>query len=719
MKPNSKNSQERLKTALAECRAIARSEYEIAETVGTRVESICGRLIQALREKSAAFDGGRAGRSQLEASVSRICAQLETEVLPLMADARRRLDLHRRQLGHFTVGLFGRSMVGKSTLRETITNGDGSTIGRGAQNTTRDLRPYKWEGMTIVDTPGFGVWDGEKFKQKARQVIEQSDLILFLCSSNGTLEEDMEMMGELALENKPALFVLNVRNNLEDEFDRKRFLKAPERTMGIETIGGHFSRIRTLASMLGRPKPTIIPIHAQAAFFATREEHKQDSAALHRASNLDTLHDAIVAEVIRFGGCRRVMTLLDGMGAVCERIAVHLGGFSAELGEVSRFLNGQADEFERKAGTFRKDKEAEIEARTNEAFALLRRKVAGFVEDNIEHHNVGERWQRTAKDSGTEQRIAQITETLKSETECFVKAFESDFHDDARFAVALSMDDPTQTTVSDEKRGWGWASAATGAVSAIAFTAATFGAANFWNPVGWVAFGVSVVAGLFSWFSDSRAKKIARAKADACQQLHRNIDESENKSRIEIATWFRKYAHGLFENILTDLRRTHHEIDSLRRKLATDRLKLARALEELSTRLLRRIAELRSAPLPDGVIQSLVRKRGHAIKCLLASGTAASRIEKVTSILGEHVAAVPATASLTQRIVSALRPARLSSKDVTLKSRTAVIHTRRTTMSMLKTKGSFHAALASKLLGVAITLRARKKKNPNATRKRR
>ncbi|MEI7819500.1 MAG: GTPase [Verrucomicrobiota bacterium] len=717
MKRSNTNSHEELKNALHDCRVIAHAEYEIAESAGIRVDSVCGRLIQALREKSAAFDGHRAGQGQLQASVSRICAQLETEVLPLMADARRRLDSQRRQLGHFTIGLFGRSMVGKSTLRETITHGDGATIGKGAQNTTRDLWSYKWEGMTIIDTPGFGVWDGDKFKRKARQVIEQSDLILFMCSSNGTLEEDMEMMGELALENKPALFVLNVRNNLEDAFQRRRFLKAPERTMGLEIIGGHFTRIRTLAKMLGRPQPTIIPIHAQAAFFATREEHKQDAEALHRASNLDTLHDAIVGEVIGFGGCRRVMTLLDGMGAACEKIEAQLGRCSADLGEAARFLHNQADEFQKKSETFCADKEADIEARTNKAFALLRRKVAGFVEDNIEHHDAGERWQRTAKDCGVEQRITEIGEMLKSETENFVKAFETDFHEDAQFAAAFSMDNPTRASVADAKKIWGWVSAAAGGVAAVAFA---IGETNFWNPAGWVAFGVGIVAGIISWFSGSRAAKIARAKADACQQLHRNIDESEKKCRAEVAVWFEKYARKLFENILTDLRRAQHDIDSLRRRLTTDRSKLARAVGKLNTRLLRRLSELRSAAIPDGEIQSLVRRRGHALKCLLASRATAARVEKqVSPILGEHVVGVLATASLTARIVSALRPARLTPRDVTLKNRKAVVHARGNTLSMLKSKVSFHTELASKLLGVAITVHAIKETKSNATRKRR
>src|SRR5881409_3213222 len=68
-----------LKVALAECGAIARSEYEISKAVAVSVDLICVRLIKALRGKSVAFDGRRAGRSQLETSVSRICAQLENE----------------------------------------------------------------------------------------------------------------------------------------------------------------------------------------------------------------------------------------------------------------------------------------------------------------------------------------------------------------------------------------------------------------------------------------------------------------------------------------------------------------------------------------------------------------------------------------------------------------------------------------------------------------
>src|SRR5207244_11520503 len=82
------------------------------------------------------------------------------------------------------------------------------------------------------------------------------------------------------------------------------------------------------------------------------------------------------------------------------------------------------------------------------------------------------------------ERVKEIGDKRKTDTEHFVHAFEVDFHEDARFAAAFAMDSPGQANVGDPKRFWGWTAAAGTAVSAIAFTAAAFGAANSWNPVG-------------------------------------------------------------------------------------------------------------------------------------------------------------------------------------------------------------------------------------------
>ena len=54
--------------------------------------------------------------------------------------ALREIEDNRERLGAFNITLFGRTMTGKSTLMEILTEGDGHTISKGAQRTTRDTR---------------------------------------------------------------------------------------------------------------------------------------------------------------------------------------------------------------------------------------------------------------------------------------------------------------------------------------------------------------------------------------------------------------------------------------------------------------------------------------------------------------------------------------------------------------------------------------------------
>ena len=56
---------------------------------------------------------------------------------------REDLNSLKDNLSKFSITLFGRTMAGKSTLMEILTKGDGSSIGKGAQRTTLDVRKYE------------------------------------------------------------------------------------------------------------------------------------------------------------------------------------------------------------------------------------------------------------------------------------------------------------------------------------------------------------------------------------------------------------------------------------------------------------------------------------------------------------------------------------------------------------------------------------------------
>ncbi|MCD4542278.1 GTPase domain-containing protein, partial [Klebsiella pneumoniae subsp. pneumoniae] len=104
------------------------------------------------------------------------------------------LDQKQRHLNSFTLSLFGKTKAGKSTIREALSHGNGETIGKGAQRTTRDILEYNWNGLRLLDVPGFEAFKGDKDTDKAHDVIDQSDMILFLTSDDSVQPGEFDEM---------------------------------------------------------------------------------------------------------------------------------------------------------------------------------------------------------------------------------------------------------------------------------------------------------------------------------------------------------------------------------------------------------------------------------------------------------------------------------------------------------------------------------------------
>jgi hypothetical protein len=82
----------------------------------------------------------------------------------------------------FSIALFGRTMSGKSTLMEILTHGDGTSIGKGAQRTTRDVRTYPYNNMIIIDVPGIAAFERSLIVFRSLMLL-CSRVIIFLCNS--------------------------------------------------------------------------------------------------------------------------------------------------------------------------------------------------------------------------------------------------------------------------------------------------------------------------------------------------------------------------------------------------------------------------------------------------------------------------------------------------------------------------------------------------------
>lgn len=584
--------------ALADCRRVARKEHQaslralqdlrgsvralndkleaLLEPSNARTEKwsqLGAKLKQRLSGGSAFGELGRVEHELRELNVS-----LRTMTREIIEDTERSIQRKGKRLKQYTVTLFGRTMTGKSTIREFITDGDGSTIGEGAQRTTQSIREYTWAGLRIVDTPGFGAFNGEEDAKLARTVIDESDLLLFLMATVPAIQRpSFEEMSRLYKQEKPILFVLNVMHDLEkSDLLLDEFLEAPEKAVfDTEKMQGHTDRIGNLASEhLGiDPKDVkICPIHAQAAFLSTRSEHEAYSDALLQGSRIHGLLNMVSEDVSKNGVQRRVQTITGGTMHAVAHMKEWLVEETTELNEYVTYLQEKIDTLENR---LEREKKEALQTRIPDAvsriFEPLQKRISSFVDDNIQRDDVGEKWKTEIESLQLPARIETVQEDLEARLQEVLRTFGEEMAVEAEVMdTEIESSNPSRRDPVNWKRGLGWTSAGSGALSAGAYLAAQYGAANIWNPVGHVLIGVAAVAGLAGYFMTSKNEKLQEVKKKAAQQLRKSVSEMEASVRDDLQGQYETDLYPAYADhavgMLRALRKTLLEVQSLLRQ---------------------------------------------------------------------------------------------------------------------------------------------------------
>ncbi len=160
-----KVSEPEFRAALEECAKTARQAYQRTVEYAKQAESI---LLQLNNDINATIFHLLRNQDAEQFEFARVLKDIVSEVKQLsqegIEDLVSSLNTKRNNLEDFTIALFGRTKAGKSTIREALTRGDGDTIGKGSQRTTRDVREYRWQGLRLLDTPGIEAYQGEAAK---------------------------------------------------------------------------------------------------------------------------------------------------------------------------------------------------------------------------------------------------------------------------------------------------------------------------------------------------------------------------------------------------------------------------------------------------------------------------------------------------------------------------------------------------------------------------
>lgn len=342
----------------------------------------------------------------------------------------------------FNVVLYGRTKAGKSTLAEALTGGDGSSIGDGRQRTTRHARTYHEGQVRLVDAPGVGAHSGEDDAAGARALLQHADVAVFVLTDDGLPAAVFDELALVRDTGTPALFVLNVKDDIEPSADRALWSEDPAGCFSDHAVDELVADIEEQARQrLGIPQPSVLYLHALAtlevAFGA------QDLAG---AGRLEELTDLIAHEAREHASARRSRAVLDGAS---YRFAISAAAVEDALAhvdvELELFSNSLADLTDR-LRSCANELPSLISAQVHDHFLSLDRGLRGWLDRHIddEPKKLEAAWDRRVAKADLPARlegvqiaaVARIAEILEESDE----ELAADLKQLGQLQIAASLD---------------------------------------------------------------------------------------------------------------------------------------------------------------------------------------------------------------------------------------------------------------------------------------
>ena len=389
-----------IEKALHECQAYAQKGYDIANNTWTNIHQAL--LAEERKVKKVDKQQGKISRLADEELIKKKKQGLAS-FMEMDKELKQDLSYLQKQQKEFSVLVFGRTMVGKSTLMEIMTHGSGASIGNGSQRTTLDVRDYHWKGMKITDVPGIASFDGREDDRLALEAAKAADLILFLISDDGVQQEEAKNLAELRRLGKPVLGIINVKLGITEQvrsLDMKRLRNKMAERERIETICNQF---RQFAGNFQQDwgDLTFVPVHLKAAYLG-----QDKNPELWEVSNFTEVESYILSKVQQDGCFLRIKTFLD-------RVIIPLQGRMEMLYENSGSSLTEAFEYQKKCQElaewnkiFVEDSQEKFNNLCTRVKNKLARGIKEFAEDNYENRDAGEDWKE------------YLQEELKLEADC-------------------------------------------------------------------------------------------------------------------------------------------------------------------------------------------------------------------------------------------------------------------------------------------------------------
>jgi tRNA U34 5-carboxymethylaminomethyl modifying GTPase MnmE/TrmE len=545
-----KVSQAEFEDALKQCSKTANSAYNLSIRYAKKIEIVIIQLnsdIEAVSHEILKLKGSE------QFQFTETLKQIQFDVKNISEDSLEylviSLDKKREHLKDFTVALFGRTKAGKSTLRETLTRGNGSTIGKGSQRTTRDVTEYSWQGLRLLDTPGIEAYKGEDDTEKANEIIDQSDIILYLTSDDSVQPGEFKAMAQLQQINKYFAVILNVKYDISNKLeDLKMVLDNPEIIFDEDRLSQHKNHIHSqIQEDLHLDNVDIVPIHAQSGFLSTQAEYQEYSSQLWQLSKIEELYSLIAYQIYTNGQDLRLSTFADSLEYFIKSIDQKLAAAKSQLSVQLNFLERKQREIEKIFAEIEKEGDIKIKDKCDSLYDLIENQIGSFVDkySDMDINGRQREWKKIVNEKNIEETMKSCIEAIFSDLGEKLQEFEQEYEYDLKniqIDMAMNFSNITKDDTGKFIKRVGVGIGAVGA--------ALFVVANWWNPGGWVV-GAGIVAtvasiGMSVAGDGEKADDDKNYKKDIAKEKDSLKKQVKQKREITI----KAYQDSFFKNII-------------------------------------------------------------------------------------------------------------------------------------------------------------------------
>lgn len=595
-------------TALVGCKKIAEEEYEKVQFELQHIKSLKENVKELARELSAVqtvdnvqINDDGMSQADISENFNQTLERFRSDFVNAINGIESHIDAEVDSLKKFKIVLFGRTKVGKSTVREALTQGNGQSIGKGGQSTTKAINEYNWCNLQVYDTPGIlstkdtnvdqqGIGDEERM---ANELLQRSDIAIFMFASDNIESAELEYLKEISSTGKEVLILLNVKSDITDY--RMYKLRKKSRELDPKAQAGHIKRITEAVP----GDWSILPIHAQAAFFSRAQNNETVQSffkkygiskdELYELSRFSEIRSFLVNNILKRGNEIRCRTLWDYFNA-------QIRNFSSDSRTPVEALK---DKLLRMQTHINRTNE-KVEEIIRKYSSSLSRKVSSAAKEKIDTYDfaydcieydyakdyIKDAWEKKL------EVLNEIPGGIIKEFSDEVQSIFSELKDNLDFELnSVSEFDgyEAETDLSGLFKGAGIITGIAGSGLAVY---AAFAAANAWHPGGWLLIGLGVLAAAFSWIGG-----LFKSKTKKIRELQEKLDDSLadccNNISEQLETFMEDNVFRKIREIMSVMKKSQSDMLNLCNRFLSLNQSLLEQAEKNDRYLARRVRELK------------------------------------------------------------------------------------------------------------------------------